>query len=323
MSLVRQTWLNHEPPTTWSVHGASSFSTLFDTMPLPCVSPLNVDTGGKRWQILLSSTHASQKVARSLYGSWTHHLAHDLASRRPNVRHCWRGNGPRPSRRGCARRGRIILLVADRMPISHDCRDGRDQPSLRLQMGPAISGAGRRGIGRQAWPWPPEQPALTGHGRGRTPSPRLWPVAWLSPRGHCPQGTPLLLAQCRGRGASLGAAGQPSGAPHQGAGSSKSLLGVFVIPEVCNALSGTGEVGIPDHVKSIILPWARVIRKESPQSHCNFFFECLPVHVWHMPSRVKKPWLDDGMSRLWACMARHPWVARGRGARTSGTCVPA
>ena len=25
---------------------------------------------------------------------------------------------------------------------------------------------------------------------------------------------------------------------------------VFVIPEVCNALSGTGEVGIPDHVKS-------------------------------------------------------------------------
>ena len=45
MSLVRQKCIKHETQTTWSVHGDSSFSTLFDTMPLQFVSPLNVDTG--------------------------------------------------------------------------------------------------------------------------------------------------------------------------------------------------------------------------------------------------------------------------------------
>ena len=103
---------------------------------------------------------------------------------------------PSPSRRRNARRSspgseqRSSLLGVETCPddltprrgaIDHrHCRDGRDQPALCLQMGAAISGAGRRGVGGQTWPWAraaPGSPAgAARHGRGITPSRRMLPV---------------------------------------------------------------------------------------------------------------------------------------------------
>ena len=76
----------------------------------------------------------------------------------------WQRSTTIPS--GRARRGRIILLVADGHTDRPRCRDGRDQPSLCLQMGTAISQAGHRGIGRQTWPRLPARVAPPCSGRG-------------------------------------------------------------------------------------------------------------------------------------------------------------
>jgi len=89
-----------------------------------------------------------QKVARARYGSWTHHLPHHSPYPCPTLdtadvaacdgHPCWAGPtwpddltrrrwGPHLPRGGHRRR----------------------EPALCLQMGPAVSGAGCRGIGRQ------------------------------------------------------------------------------------------------------------------------------------------------------------------------------
>ena len=48
---------------------------------------------------------------------------------------------------GRARRGRMILLLADKVSISDIALHGRDRPPLCVQMGATISGTGYRGLG--------------------------------------------------------------------------------------------------------------------------------------------------------------------------------
>jgi Homeodomain-like domain len=54
---------------------------------------------------------------------------------------------------GRARRGQIILLHADRHPISAIATTVGISRRFVYKWGAAVSGAGPRGIGRPAWPW--------------------------------------------------------------------------------------------------------------------------------------------------------------------------
>src|SRR5438552_5107462 len=66
---------------------------------------------------------------------------------------------------GRARRGRMLLLVADGVPIAHVATTVGHQPSLCLQVGAAVSGARHRGIDRQTWPRFPAWAASACSGR--------------------------------------------------------------------------------------------------------------------------------------------------------------
>ena len=75
-------------------------------------------------------------------------------------------------RAGLLRRARMILLLADGAIDYRHCSQGRDQPALCVQMGAAVFGAGRRGLGGQTGPGGQAAPGSpTGaarHGRGIT-----------------------------------------------------------------------------------------------------------------------------------------------------------
>src|SRR4029453_11156885 len=92
MSVVRWKWRKHETQNTCRVHGDSSFSELFDTMPLPFVSPL---AGGHRMKkradvvaVYLCLTSDREVTI------WLVDPPPPLppTSPLPNARHCWRGS---------------------------------------------------------------------------------------------------------------------------------------------------------------------------------------------------------------------------------------
>ena len=55
-----------------------------------------------------------------------------------NGRRCWRGNGRPPYLLGRARRGRMIVRVAEGMSHLPQCCPGGEQPTLHLQMGHSV-----------------------------------------------------------------------------------------------------------------------------------------------------------------------------------------